>query len=69
MNVCLQALLSINELVDYYLKINPNDLLKLAKTNQRKDSMSYLFALFCHEALIEDRNDAYNPIMLQTAIK
>ena len=65
MNVWLQALLSINELVEYYLKINPNDLLKLAKISKRKGNVSYLFALFCHEALIEDRNDAYNPVTIQ----
>ena len=69
MNVCLQALLSVDELVQFYLKIDPNDLLKLAKVSKKKDNISYLFARFCHEALVEDREDAYNPIMLQNAVK
>jgi ubiquitin C-terminal hydrolase len=69
MNVWLQALLSINELVEYYLKIHPNDLLSLAKSSKKKQNISYLFTLFCHEALIEDREDAYNPVMLQNITK
>ena len=69
MNVCLQALLSVNELVEYYLKIDPNDLLKLSKATKKKDNVSYLFSMFCHEALIEDRDDAYDPTMLQNAVK
>lgn len=44
MNVCLQALLSVNELVEYYLKINPNDLLKLSKVDKKKENISYIFA-------------------------
>lgn len=69
MNVCLQALLSVDELIEYYLKIDPNDLLRLAKASKKKDNVSYLFALFCHEALVEDRDDAYNPVMIQNSIK
>lgn len=69
MNVWLQALLSVGELVEYYLKIEPNDLLMLAKVSKKKENMSYLFSLFWHEALVEDREDAYNPLMLQNAVK
>ena len=68
MNVCLQALLSIPELIEYYLKINPNDLLNLSKVTKKKENISYLFSQFCHEALIEDRDDAYNPTILQNAV-
>jgi len=69
MNVCLQALLSISELVEYYLKINPNDLLSLSKATKKKDNISYLFSEFCHDSLIEDRDDAYNPTALQNHVK
>ena len=31
--------------------------------------MSYLFSWFWHEALLEDREEAYNPIMIQEAVK
>jgi len=65
----LQALLSISELIEYYLKINPKDLLNLSKATKKKENISYLFSRFCHEALIEDRNDAYNPTLLQNIIK
>lgn len=69
MNVCLQALLSISELVEYYLKINPRDLLSLSKATKKKDNISYLFSEFCHESLIEDRDDAFNPTSLQNHVK
>jgi hypothetical protein len=46
MNVCLQALLSVGELVEYYLKIDPNELLRLSKVNKKKENISYIFASF-----------------------